>query len=117
MFGRGSEKTYLGLKGFRLNVAIGLIAGLDFLYGCLFDCTSRIAYNRAGYLDMTSTPHGTRISVPCLIDVRGVMGGLLTLPSFVATFPEIDLTASGTKGLSQSQVNHKSTIQGATSLA
>ena len=46
MFG----KRYLGLEGVRLQVAVGLLAGLDFL---LF-----------GY-------------------DQGVMGGLLTLPSFV----------------------------------
>lgn len=38
------------------------------------------------------------------------MGGLLTLPSFVSTFPEIDTV--NTAGLSPSQVNHISTIQG-----
>lgn len=47
MFGKD---RYFGLKGTRLNVAIGILAGLDFL---LF-----------GY-------------------DQGVMGGLLTLPSFV----------------------------------
>jgi MFS family permease len=43
---------------------------------------------------------------------QGVMGGLLTLPAFTAVFPEIDTTAQGLQGLSQSQANHKSTIQG-----
>lgn len=38
------------------------------------------------------------------------MGGLLTLPSFTSVFPEIDTT--NTDGLSRSQINHKSTIQG-----
>ena len=47
MFG---AKRYFGLQGVRLQVAVGLLAGLDFL---LF-----------GY-------------------DQGVMGGLLTLPSFV----------------------------------
>lgn len=70
---------YLGLRGTKLNVAIGIIAGTDFL---LF-----------GY-------------------DQGVMGGLLTLPNFVSVFPEIDLTAAGTAGLSQSQRDHRSTIQG-----
>lgn len=40
------------------------------------------------------------------------MGGLLTLPSFVKVFPEMDVTEAGTKGLTQSQKNHRSTIQG-----
>ena len=38
------------------------------------------------------------------------MGGLLTLPAFTSVFPEIDTT--NTQGLSASQINHKSTIQG-----
>lgn len=70
---------YLGLRGTKLNVAIGIIAGTDFL---LF-----------GY-------------------DQGVMGGLLTLPTFVSVFPEIDLTEAGTEGLSQAQKDHRSTIQG-----
>lgn len=48
----------------------------------------------------------------CLTLSRGVMGGLLTLPSFTKVFPEIDTTKEGTVGLSGSEVNHKSTIQG-----
>jgi hypothetical protein len=40
------------------------------------------------------------------------MGGLLTLPSFVAISPEIDTTTQGTAGLTKSQAEHKSTIQG-----
>lgn len=40
------------------------------------------------------------------------MGGLLTLPSFVAVFPEIDVTAAGQQGLTQAQKNHRSTLQG-----
>jgi hypothetical protein len=35
MFSKGREKQFLGLKGLHLNVAIGLIAGLDFLYDSL----------------------------------------------------------------------------------
>ncbi|KAG9246890.1 hypothetical protein BJ878DRAFT_539843 [Calycina marina] len=54
MFGGG---WYFGLRGQKLNYAVGLIAGGDFfLFG--YD--------------------------------QGVMGGLLTLPSFVATFPQIN---------------------------
>ncbi|ETN38045.1 uncharacterized protein HMPREF1541_07668 [Cyphellophora europaea CBS 101466] len=68
---------FFGLRGTKLNLAISVTAGLDFL---LF-----------GY-------------------DQGVTGGLLTLPSFTATFPEIDTTK--TDGLSQSQIDHKSTIQG-----
>ncbi|EEP75797.1 conserved hypothetical protein [Uncinocarpus reesii 1704] len=64
---------YFGLRGTKLNIAIGVIAGLDFL---------------------------------------GVMGGLLTLPSFAKTFPEIDTTEEGQRGLNQSQRDHRATIQG-----
>lgn len=40
------------------------------------------------------------------------MGGLLTLPAFTSVFPEIDTTKAGLEGLTQSQANHRSTIQG-----
>lgn len=40
------------------------------------------------------------------------MGGLLTLEAFTNVFPEIDTTARGTRGLTSSQKDHKSTIQG-----
>ncbi|KAI5777944.1 sugar transporter family protein [Geopyxis carbonaria] len=69
-------QKFYGLRGFKLNLSIGLVAGIDFL---LF-----------GY-------------------DQGVMGGLLTLPSFVKTFPEID-TIDPT--LSPSELTHRSTIQG-----
>lgn len=64
---------YFGLRGTKLNIAIGVIAGLDFL---LF-----------GY-------------------DQGVMGGLLTLPSFLHTFPEIDIDAAPA-----GRKSHVSTIQ------
>ncbi|KAI5359619.1 putative major facilitator, sugar transporter, major facilitator superfamily [Septoria linicola] len=67
----GGQRFY-GLRGTRLNVAIGVIAGLDFL---LF-----------GY-------------------DQGVMGGLLTLESFVRVFPEID-----TRG--QDGTSSRATTQG-----
>lgn len=65
---------YFGLEGTKLNIAIGVIAGIDFL---LF-----------GY-------------------DQGVMGGLLTLPSFLETFPEIDVAAAPPE-----RQSHVSTIQG-----
>ncbi|TKA45403.1 hypothetical protein B0A49_12910, partial [Cryomyces minteri] len=70
MFGN----RYFGLKGVKLNIAIGTIAGLDFL---LF-----------GY-------------------DQGVMGGLLTLPSFTKVFPEINVA-----GAPPARQNHVSVIQG-----
>ena len=75
-------RRYFGLQGVRLQVAVGLLAGLDFL---LF-----------GY-------------------DQGVMGGLLTLPSFVHQFPEIDTTVEGLKKAKLTtieQKNHRATTQG-----
>jgi sugar porter (SP) family MFS transporter len=72
-------KTYLGLRGTRLNIAIGVIAGLDFL---LF-----------GY-------------------DQGVMGGLLTLDSFIATFPQLDTSSQKYKDMSPTGQLHQSNIQG-----
>ena len=45
---------------------------------------------------------------------QGVMGGLLTLASFVGTFPEIDTTTATetAQHLNASQQTHRSTIQG-----
>lgn len=45
---------------------------------------------------------------------QGVMGGLLTLNSFVRTFPEIDTTNSGETGLSAAERSNRSTVQGIT---
>ena len=72
---------YLGLVGTKLQVAIGVVAGFDFL---LF-----------GY-------------------DQGVTGGLLNLPSFYQTFPEINASADSPeyKSLSSAAKNHRTTIQG-----
>ncbi|KAJ6171284.1 Major facilitator superfamily domain general substrate transporter [Penicillium chermesinum] len=45
---------------------------------------------------------------------QGVMGGLLTLDSFVKTFPEIDTTKAGTVGLTAEQKSTRSNVQGIT---
>ncbi|KAJ5168136.1 uncharacterized protein N7482_003730 [Penicillium canariense] len=45
---------------------------------------------------------------------QGVMGGLLTLNSFVATFPDIDTTKAGLVGLSRPEQSQRSTVQGIT---
>ncbi|KAH9828424.1 Sugar transporter STL1 [Teratosphaeria destructans] len=63
---------YYGLRGQALNIAIGVIAGMDFL---LF-----------GY-------------------DQGVMGGLLTLDSFLSVFPQID-----TRNVSGA--SHRATVEG-----
>ena len=40
------------------------------------------------------------------------MGGILLLESFVKVFPEIDTTTAGLTGLTKSQQNHRTTIEG-----
>jgi MFS family permease len=42
------------------------------------------------------------------------MGGLLTLNSFVTTFPQIDTTKAGEIGLSPAEASTRSTVQGIT---
>jgi hypothetical protein len=44
------------------------------------------------------------------------MGGLLLLPSFVATFPEIDTTKAMMETLTPQEQTHRTNIQGAFSL-
>lgn len=41
-------------------------------------------------------------------------GGLLTLNSFVTTFPQIDTTKAGEMGLSAAEKSSRSTVQGTT---
>lgn len=43
---------------------------------------------------------------------QGVMGGLLTLNSFVVAFPEIDTTKAGELGLTAAEKSTRSTVQG-----
>jgi len=70
-------KKFYGLTGSRLNIAIAVIAGVDFaLFG--YD--------------------------------QGVLGGLLTLPSFLKYFPQIDVEGAG----SPSAMSTASNIQGIT---
>lgn len=40
------------------------------------------------------------------------MGGLLTLDSFITTFPQLDTSSAAYNALSPSGKNHQSTIQG-----
>lgn len=54
MFGRDAEKKFLGLRGFHLNIAIGLIAGLDFLYNLARSDPASITDRIAGYSAMIS---------------------------------------------------------------
>ncbi|CAK1365057.1 unnamed protein product [Cercospora beticola] len=71
-------KKFYGLRGLHLNIAIAVVAGVDFaLFG--YD--------------------------------QGVMGGLLTLPSFLDHFPEIDTQHPERTGRTASEVSN---IQGIT---
>ena len=73
------RSRFFGFRGFKLNLAVGFVAGLDFfLFG--YD--------------------------------QGVMGGLLTLPSFYNVFPDIDTTSAHYKSRPISAQNHQSIIQG-----
>lgn len=88
MFGGG---RYFGLRGWNLNLAVGIIAGKEYariLLILITDDTPGIDFFLFGY-------------------DQGVMGGLLTLGSFVRTFPEIDAIAHPND-------THMSTIQGIT---
>ncbi|KAI9644204.1 hypothetical protein NHQ30_007558 [Ciborinia camelliae] len=80
MFG---GRKYFGLRGQKLNLAVTTVAGLDFaLFG----------YDQGVMLPVSG------------LGLQSLRGGLLTLPSFVKTFPEID-TVHDTS-------NYTSTIQG-----
>lgn len=61
------KSRYLGLTGTKLNIAIGAIAGLDFLWA------------------LFHWPHGATANKNTSLFGydQGVMGGLLDLPSFV----------------------------------
>jgi hypothetical protein len=79
---------------------ISIIAGLDFLY-VHFLYASHKVFHLADFLS------------PRLFGYdQGVMGGLLTLNSFVATFPQIDTTKAGEMGLSAAERSTRSTVQG-----
>jgi hypothetical protein len=54
MFGKGTDKKFLDLRGFHLNIAIGLIAGLDFLYSLSRSDPASITDRIAGYSAMIS---------------------------------------------------------------
>ena len=67
------QPNFYGLRGTRLNVAIAVIAGTDF---ALF-----------GY---DQVRHTRRLDGVCANVQQGVLGGLLTLPSFLKFFPQVD---------------------------
>jgi hypothetical protein len=88
-------KKFLGLKGRALNWAIGLIAGCDFLlfgYGQFSIILSYLgSYLRFAHVD------------------QGVMGGILTMPIFLNSFPLINPNETGISAAEQSS---RSTNQG-----
>ncbi|KAL9004055.1 MAG: hypothetical protein Q9188_003120 [Gyalolechia gomerana] len=96
MIGRS---RYLGLKGTKLNVMIGLIAGLDFF---LFGYDQGVM---GALLDLPSFVSSPRTAS----DSRFSLNELK-----VRTFPQIDIRpeTEDRLGLSPSQRTHRSTIQG-----
>lgn len=101
------KSKFYGLRGTSLNVAIAVIAGVDF---ALF-----------GYDQVRgpSTPLPTRFSAfpshcakarKLTLLRQGVMGGLLTLPSFLQYFPQVD-TEHPPPGYTASQASN---VQGIT---
>jgi hypothetical protein len=102
---------FYGLRGQKLHRAVAGIAGMGFLlFGCDFNPPRYVpaAILQLPHLDTTKVRPSRvvrRIAHKHL--VAGVMGGLLTLPSFVETFPEID-TINTTGSLK----SYNSTLQG-----
>jgi hypothetical protein len=86
-------KPYYGLSGTQLNIAIACIAGTDFALFGYDQVRPTICALGPNLIAYTS---------------QGVMGGLLTLPSFLKVFPEID-TQNPPPGSSATQASN---IQG-----
>jgi len=86
-------KEFYGLRGLKLNIAIAVVAGTDFtLFGY-------------GGFSQAWPRRGSNNEVD-----QGVMGGLLTLSSFLRHFPQVD-TVNPPPGSSSS---HAATIQAIT---
>ena len=101
----GGERYY-GLRGNKLNAAINIVAGLDFLY--VIFCDSNWTCSNEPSFDSFPILKFVWLTRPSLFGYdQGVMGGLLTLPSFVAKFPEINTIIDPSD-------NQKTTIQGIT---
>lgn len=92
------SSRFYGLRGTNLNIAIAVIAGTDFaLFG--YDQVSHKAITRC------------KIRNKCTNQLfQGVMGGLLTLPSFLQYFPQVD-TTNPPPGYTSSQASN---VQGIT---
>ena len=87
-------KRFLGLRGQALNLAVGFIAGCDFL---LF------GYGRVLLKRLLNDV------ADCSSSDQGVMGGILTLAEFLNTFP---LIHPGDTGISSGEQSRRSTYQG-----
>ena len=85
-------KKFYGLTGTKLNIAIAVIAGTDFALFGYDQGMSRVSNDRIAFVN----------------DPKGVMGGLLTLQSFLKYFPQID-TVNPPQG---STASHASNLQG-----
>lgn len=92
------SSRFYGLRGTNLNIAIAVIAGTDFaLFG----------YDQVSHGALTSPTLQTKHAD---LFFQGVMGGLLTLPSFLQYFPQVD-TTSPPPGWTSSQASN---VQGIT---
>lgn len=68
-------KNYYGLRGVKLNIAIAIVAGTDFaLFG----------YDQVRAMRMQAQAARTDAA-------QGVLGGLLTLPTFLERFPQVNV--------------------------
>lgn len=85
---------FFGLSGTALSRMIGAAAGA----GC--ECRARLGHAGLGFdVDISGLP------VLLFGYDQGVMGSLLTLPSFLETFPSINSTG-------KSGTSHEATLQG-----
>ncbi|KAK6597800.1 hypothetical protein H4I96_08752 [Botrytis cinerea] len=85
---RGKGARYYGYRGKALNRLITIVSGIDFLRPALEKAEAEVGLDATieGHL-----PYDEDVTFPMLFGYdQGVMGGLLTLKSFVDTFPEID---------------------------
>jgi hypothetical protein len=91
-------RTFSGLRGSALSIAIACVAGTDLAYAMR---------------NMKS--ESTLTSCRLFGYDQGVTGGLLNLPSFTKQFPEICATTECLDGKSEHEKYHRSLIQGKSS--
>ena len=89
-------RPFLGLRGNALTTLIVFVAGMEFLY-------DHAALKKRNVTNAESRLFGYD---------QGVVGGILTLPSFTNTFPSLCNTSVCLKGMTSVQKSQRSTIQG-----